>query len=207
MVYRFLFFLDGVGDGIPEPPAVRITPGAMRVIRWPDHVGRSQQASSYSRNTPGRFYSCRVLALEHNQHEGLLSVHFDVRGEADLLPPSGAKLWLGRAEDPSDDRRSCWAETRPKAHALRHVNSGRTVFSVATTSSGEEEVYEWEGERDFWSFGNVGRRFTGHITFCEEGLSYAATCLRAKNRGGIHDHLQLNFTYASHIYNRATLAE
>lgn len=87
--------------------------GAVRAVRWRDHVGRNQVVSSWVRNSPGRFYCCRVLAVEHDQHEGQITVHFDVRGEIDLLPPCGAKLWLGRAGE-RDDSRSCLEQAQPK---------------------------------------------------------------------------------------------
>lgn len=181
----------------------------MRAVLWPDHMGRNQQISSWSRNTPSRFYCCRVLAVEHDQHERLITVHFDVRGEADLLPPCGAKLWLGRAGE-KDDRGSCLVETRPKTHSLQR-DQAQELYTVQSTSS--NMAHEWYTGAGFGGSGGAGRRCVGHLTFQEDRLLYPATRAPAIIQGGAHERLQLNFTYASHMgvpmlnYTRATLAE
>ncbi|CAM9743414.1 unnamed protein product, partial [Ascophyllum nodosum] len=68
--------------------------GLMLTVRWPDE-GNDQPVSLYVGNRPSYFFACRVLAIEYDRHEQFLSVHFDVRGEGDLVVPRGARLRLG----------------------------------------------------------------------------------------------------------------
>lgn len=186
--------------------------GAMLTVRWPD-VGCRQPVSLYSRNSPGYFFACRVLAVEFNRHDRLLNVHFDVRGESDLVPPSSAWLSLGTANSTT----RYWERAIAMPLKLQQLKSGRHCFVTAhglTTSvpstrwrsrwpDSERGGQAWAAERGNW--------YRSHVTFKVKTLDAK---LREPAAGLLGSEgvkpklLQLNFYYARRPdYNQATLAE
>lgn len=187
--------------------------GAMPTVRWPD-VGHDQPVSLYTCNTSSYFFACRVLAAEFNRYDRLLHVHFDVRGEGDLVPPCFAWLSLGPANS------GWWVEASAMPHTLRRVKSGEAAFVaepvLAASASSSWGHSRWPyielGGRAWWR-GNVGRgkRCSGHVTFEMERFDKK---LREHAAGLLgpwavkSEPLQLNFYYARNPdYERATLAE
>lgn len=140
-------------------------------LRWED-VGSVQPVSFYMYNRSDYFFACRILAVEYKRSDQSLSVHFDVRGEADLVPPSCAKLFLGLARD---HEMSCiWAEASTTSHELKRVSPDVNAF-VAEPIPGTTETMDWTGPsagprglRNYeWEMGNwgQGKRCNGHVTF------------------------------------------
>lgn len=181
-----------------------LAPGvnAVSAVRWPD-AGRYQPVSVYKGNTDTQYYACRVLAVEFNRYDRLVSVHFDVRGEADLLPPSTATLSLG--DTGMADRR--WAQAQAIPQSLKRVKHGREGFATEAGLAGRDAWDDYFGNHTGFRRNKRGKRCTGHVTFRVEDFDQHLRDISPRHFA-FTTRIQLNFCYASSApYECATLAE
>ena len=199
--------------------------GLMLTVRWPDE-GNDQPVSLYTRNRPSSFFACRVLAIEYDRHEQFLSVHFDVRGEGDLVEPRRARLRLGPktpAMSPGMTRvqrqqHFRMREASPIPHRVCRLDPRREAYvalpmpsaaGVATLAPYPPAINLWTSESNLdvaWSTSASGKRCIGHVTFNMKEFEESLREWRSSAAHGVP--LQLNFLYSKNpTYHPVTLAE
>ena len=197
----------------------------MLTVRWPD-VGNDEPVSLYMDNQPSYFFACRVLAIEYDRHQQILSVHFDVRGEGDLVQPRHARLllgtktpeippgmpwfqpqqYLGMGEASAIPHRLCRLDPRREAYIAVPVPS---AAGVATLPQYPPAIGLWTFESNLdaaWSRSARGKRCTGHVTFSMKEFEESLREWRSLPTSSIP--LQLNFFYSMNpSYRPVALAE
>ena len=184
--------------------------GLMLTVRWSD-VGNDQPVSLYVHNEPSYFFACRVLAIEYDRHEQFMSVHFDVRGEGDLVQPDHARLLLGpttpaispgmpefplqhtlgRIEASPIPHRVCRLDPRREAYVAAPMPS---AAGVATLAPYPPAIGLWTLESNLdvaWSRSASGKRCTGHVTF--DMKEFEESLRERRSPAAIP--LQLNFSF------------